>query len=220
MDKKITTSVSSRKKNTNGQELLMQSLTKFYTVKSNINRIVPIIASESDVSLRLIDWFVTNFSKKHQTIITRKDGNNVIHFNVYQSYRGQLKAYSKQLFDPFRRRDRIAFVYDKDIKTGDSKSVETTIGQLNFFRWVLQNGILEHIIQQKDVVEADMVTTQKENHSKRAEGENSNTNPKSKANKTVDGKPMTHSRKKRNELSKSFIKSMNHYTGSRTISFS
>jgi hypothetical protein len=134
---------------------------------------------------------------------------------VYLSYRSQLKAYSKQLFDPFRRRDRISFIYDKDTKSGDTKSVETTIGQLNFFRWVLQNGILEHISTTREHVENDMVATQKENQSKRHDADNM----KVKVVKTENGKTITQQRKKRNELSKSFIKNMNHYTGARTISF-
>lgn len=203
------------KKKINGQDLLMSSLTKFYSVKHNINRIVPIITSDSDISLRLIDWFVTNFSKKRQTIITRKDGNNIVHFNVYLSYRSQLKAYSKQLFDPFRRRDRITFVYDRDIKTGEARSVETTIGQLNFFRWVLQNNIMDYVITHRDVIEQDMVSTQKENQTKKLDSDNMRV----KIVKTENGKTITQQRKKRNELSKSFIKNMNHYTGSRTISF-
>lgn len=210
-----TTSTTSKKKTVNGQDLLMQSLTKFYTVKNNINRIVPIITSDSEISLRLIDWFVTNYSKKHHTIITRKDGNNIVHLNVYESYRSQLKAYSKQLFDPFRRRDRISFVYDKDNKNGETKCVETTIGQLNFFRWILQIGILEHITANRDHIENDMVSTQKANQSKRNDADNI----KTKVVKTENGKTITQQRKKRNELSKSFIKNMNHYTGSRTINF-
>lgn len=208
-------STTSKKKTINGQDLLMQALTKFYTTKINIQRIVPIITSDSGISLRLIDWFVTNYSKKHNTIITYKDGNNIIHFDVYRSYRSQLKAYSKQLFDPFRRRDRIAFVYEKDSNTNEVKSVETTIGQLNFFRWVLQNGILEHIASARERIESDMVTTQKENQSKRLDVDNM----KTKVIKTENGKTITQQRKKRNELSKSFIKNMNHYTGSRTINF-
>ena len=203
------------KKKINGQDLLMGSLTKFYSVKQNINRIVPIVTSDSDISLRLIDWFVTNYSKKYQTIITRKDGNNIVHFNVYLSYRSQLKAYSKQLFDPFRRRDRITFVYDKDIKTTDVKSVETTIGQLNFFRWVLQNNIIDYVVTHKSEIEQDMVATQKDNQSKKQNVDNVHI----KVVKTENGKTITQQRKKRNELSKSFIKNMNHYTGSRTISF-
>lgn len=145
-----------------GKDLLMMALVRFYKQNNNHNmyRIIPIIEGNCTISLRLIDWFVTNFSKKYNTIITRakKNDDGMEYFNVYISYRQQLKAFSKQQFDPFRRRDRIRFVYDKD-----NNWVETTIGQLNFFKWVLQNSILDFIVSNVEMIEADMVTTQKMN---------------------------------------------------------
>ena len=75
------------------KDLLMLGLSKFYKKKENIQKILPIVTGNSDISLRLIDWFVTNYSKKDSTNITRTAGNNVVHFNVYLSYRAQLKAY-------------------------------------------------------------------------------------------------------------------------------
>jgi hypothetical protein len=57
------------------------------------------------VSLRSIDWFVTNYSKKNNIVIK----NNGQYINVFQDYKNQLKGYSKKYFDPFRRNDRIMF---------------------------------------------------------------------------------------------------------------
>jgi len=167
----------------------MLSLSKFYSCKTNIQKITPIINGKSDLSLRLLDWFVTNYAKKCSTIITSSVNNNIVHFNVYLSYRSQLKAYSKTQFDPFRRRERINFYYERD------KFIETTIGQLNFFRWVLQNNILEYIEKNMAVIEKDMVSVQKKCPMEEAKG------------------------KKRIELSKSFLKNMNTFTGLHTISF-
>lgn len=178
------------------KELLLVSLGKFYSINNNMQQVLPIIQGTSEVSLRLLDWFVTNYSKKCSTIITREDqSNNVLHFNVYLSYRSQLKAYSKQHFDPFRRRERITFVYQKD------KSVETTIGQLNFFRWIVQNNILDYVISNIKVIEEDMILTQK-----------LTTNPNSATPKSI-------STKKRLELSQSKMKNMNMFEGVRTITF-
>lgn len=198
------------KKITNSEDLLMISLSKFYHVKSNINRIISIIDGTSKLSLRLIDWFVTNYSKKHNTVITRERQNNIIHFNVYLSYRSQLKAYSKQQFDPFRRRDRITFVYEEG-KTG----IETTIGQLNFFRWVLQNDILEYISSNIDDIEKDMVKTQRDNTAKKTQDDNI----KVKEIKTKEGDIIIQKRKKRSQLSKNSIKNMNMMKGQHTIKF-
>lgn len=194
---------------TNSKDLLMTSLSKFYNTRSNINRVIPIIDGTSDISLRLIDWFVTNYSKKHNTVITKERQNNIIHFNVYLSYRSQLKAYSKQQFDPFRRRDRISFVYD------DDKSLETTIGQLNFFRWVVQNDILDYINTHMDEIEKDMIKTQRDNTLKKTNEENI----KVKEVKTNEGNVVVQKRKKRNQLSKNSMKNMNMMNVQHTIKF-
>ena len=201
MDKKVKGT-----KIINSKDLLMVSLSSFYSNKHNINKILPIInpSSTTRVSLRLIDWFVTNYSKKNNTVIVKKSNGNVLHFNVYLSYRSQLKAYSKQLFDSFRRRDRISFFYDIE------KSIETTIGQLNMFRWILQNDILEYIQNNIDDIESDMIKTQKDNQNKRDE--------KVKAVQTENG-IVYQKRKKRNQLSKCSNKNMNLFTGQRIIQF-
>jgi hypothetical protein len=187
----------------------MQSLSKFYADKHNIRRILPVINGESDVSLRLIDWFITNYSKKNQTIITKNNKDGTLQYmNVYLSYRSQLKSYSKTYFDPFRRRDRITFLYDTN------KSIETTIGQLNMFRWILQSNILEYVQDHRKDIEQDMIKTQKDNQQKKQNKENI----KVKVIETVNG-TVTKTRKKRNELSKSVLKNMNQVIGKRTISF-
>lgn len=147
----------------NSKDLLMISLSKFYSNNTYIAKITPIIEGSSPISLRLIDWFVTNYSKKNNIVITKSKANP---FNVYLSYRSQLKAYSKQLLDCFRRRSRIDFYYDVD------KYIETTIGQLNMFRWILQNDILEYIQKNADEIEKDMVSTQKDNQNKKSNENN------------------------------------------------
>lgn len=213
MDRKRTKKEKSDIITTN--DLLMIPLSKFYQDKSHINAILPIIeGSETHkreskkISLRLIDWFITNYSKKRETIITRKERNNVIHFNVYLSYRNQLKAYSKKLFDPFRRRDRITFFYE------NKKSIETTIGQLNIFKWILENNILSYIKGHFETIESDMIKTQRDNMRKKLTEDNMRT-------RVIQGPegPMIQKRKKRNQLSKSCIKNMSFMNSNRTLKF-
>lgn len=194
----------------NNKELLLLSLAKFYKNNDFSSVVTPIIDGKSEVSLRLIDWFVTNYSKKHGTILKWDDEcGTPLYFNVYLNYRLQLKAYSKQQFDPFRRRDRILFYFNKDV------SIETTIGQLNFFKWILQNRILDYISDHKEKVEEDMVQSQKDNHVKRLDNENI----KIKYTKNEYGETVVTKRKKRNELSKSFVQNMNHFVGRTKLSF-
>ena len=161
------------KQRTSARGLLLVSLSRFFADDHNMTSVLPYITGNSAVSLRLIDWFVTNYSKKHNVFITRRDtamGETSV-VNIYQSYRSQLKAYSKQQFDPFRRRDRILFCYS----TSQSKegSVETTIGQLNFFRWMLQNGILNYVTMHAMTIEADMVTWQHTTHTTHSSNDSS-----------------------------------------------
>jgi hypothetical protein len=133
------------------QDLLMISLTQFFKDKNNLDKMLKIIYSKSIISLRILDWFVTNYSKKNNTsYLITENNKNVIKFIVYLDYKSQLKAYSKHVFDPFCRRTRISF-YDQN-----NNEIETTVGQLNFFRWAINNGILDYVEKNIKTIENDM----------------------------------------------------------------
>ena len=142
------------------QYLLLESLSEFYDHPYYQSELVHIIDGTKGISLRSIDWFITNYSKKNNIFYltyerdglpTMSEEDSVFrgNMNVHQSYKSQLKSYSKKTFDPFCRRDRILF------KMGNNE-IETTIGQLNFFRWALENLVVEYICQNKDIIEKDM----------------------------------------------------------------
>ena len=133
------------------EDLLLRALKKYYTLE-RINIIVDIIEGNGFVSLRLIDWYVTNYCKARNIVYTKPDG---VYFNVYLNYRSQLKAFKKVQFDPFRRRDRIHFEY------GVNGSISTTIGQLNFFKWAIENHVLDNIYANLKNIESDMNTQTK-----------------------------------------------------------
>lgn len=117
-------------------ELIMESLQRFYSSHPDIAKIFPYIRGTSSISLRIIDWFVTKFSRKNFTTY-QHNGQSVI---VYKSYKGQLDAYNKIFFDTNCRRERIAFSIE-----GQEEPLITTIGQLNFFRWALEIGLIDYI---------------------------------------------------------------------------
>lgn len=176
-------------------ELLLMSLTRFYNENMvGMKTILPILDKTSPISLRLIDWFVTNYSKKYKIAITNKDHK---FFNVYSNYRSQLKAFKKTQFDPFRRRDRIDFYYDTE------NFIETTIGQLNFFRWFIQNSLLDYVNANYHAIENDMIMYNS-THSSTA-----SIPPSTIGN---IGKPTK-------MLSKNFISNMNHYNERTIIDF-
>ena len=43
------------------QNILMASLNKYYENKDNLDALLEIINGQSRISLRIIDWFVTNY---------------------------------------------------------------------------------------------------------------------------------------------------------------
>lgn len=163
------------------QSLLLIDLTKFYCHEKNIVKFKNIVENKSKISLRLIDWFVTNFSKKNQTMyplrefkdkeeneknncdnlskVNKNTDNKEYnkepimfsdYFCVFSNYKGQLKSYHKRNFDPFCRNIRIHFYYD------NNNFIITTVGQLNFFKWAIENNILNYIEQNLKIIEEDM----------------------------------------------------------------
>jgi len=134
-------------------DLLMNSLSKFYSVEENINTLLPIVQGCSKISLRILDWFVTNYCKKHNIIIQNEEKKIIVHLD----YKNQLKAYSKKQFDPFCRRSRINFIY------GEGDELLTTVGQLNFFRWTIENQLIDYIEENLEDIEIDMNSSIKSN---------------------------------------------------------
>ena len=134
------------------QELIIASLQRFYSGRDDLNEIVELLKGTSEVSLRLIDWFVTNFSKAHSTSYIL----NGQEFVVYMNYKNQLKAYSKKLFDPFCRRERISF------QIPGHEAFLTTVGKLNFFRWAIEKGILDYIKGHQPEIEKEMNAAMRE----------------------------------------------------------
>lgn len=154
----------------NGSELLLNSLTTYYgrhTTHRNV--LYDIVNGVSPLSLRVIDWFVTHYAKTYNVVYWINDEDGSISeqptsdvrfrkFNVYLDTRAQLKSYTKLHFDPFRRHERISFVLET---APVLKVIETTVGQLNFFRWALHNQLLEYIQNHLVEIEEHMSSYQK-----------------------------------------------------------
>jgi len=135
------------------QELLLTSLTTFYNKNELFKKTLKdIIDGKHTLSLRMIDWLVTHYSKTNNTYYWIHDNKIYEKFpeaivnnfeckkvHLYLDYRAQLKSYTKFNFDSFRRHDRITFFLDNN----RTQHIETTIGQLNFFRWAFNNKIID-----------------------------------------------------------------------------
>tara|TARA_A100001011_G_scaffold183465_1_gene192349 strand:+ start:761 stop:1309 length:549 start_codon:yes stop_codon:yes gene_type:complete len=175
-------------------DLLLNKLLDFYKIDDNNNmqKMLSIINGESRISLRIVDWFATNYAKKHYTVYTLDNDNR---FKVYNDYKLNLKAYSKKRFDPFCRWERITVPFTGNVH------IQTTIGQLNFFKWAIQNGVVKFIEDNYAEIESDMNVR--------------NSSAKNKSN-LQSGK----TRKKREELSISATKSIKKENIEITVEFS
>jgi hypothetical protein len=157
--------------NLTGKTLLLSSISKYF--KNNpkhLEQVKNIISGKSFISLRLIDWLLTHFAKNNNIQYWIDDSNkkifknlpdnvkkaaNLRKFNMYIDYRAQLKSFSKMYFDPFRRHERITY------KISDKESIETTIGQLNLFRWFFKNFIYEYVIDNYNDIAKNMSSKNK-----------------------------------------------------------
>ena len=161
-------------------DLLLNKLLVYYKDKNNLEKMLSIINGESSISLRIVDWFVTNYAKQKFTQYNVENNDkSITRFKVYNDYKLRLKAYSKRRFDPFCRWDRITIPY------GEDSMIQTTIGQLNFFKWAIENQVINYITENYKVIEKDMMDR------------NSSTKKKGEKESNSDNK----TRKKREELS-------------------
>ena len=129
-------------------DLLLHKVLKFYNENGNMEKMLAVINGETNISLRIIDWFATNYAKKHYTVYEIQ--NTAKRIKVYVDYKLKLRAYSKKRFDPFCRWDRINVPY----KNGTY--IQTTLGQLNFFKWAIENDVIRYIHENYSAIETDM----------------------------------------------------------------
>ncbi len=173
---------------TTQNDLLMKNLREYYSNIENMDKVISIINGQSTISLRIVDWFTTNYSKKFYTCYNvEKENGEIKRFKVFDDYKLKLKAYSKKRFDPFCRWDRLSFPY----KNGTF--IQTTIGQLNFFKWALENNIIEYIRGHYKEIDEDMNSRNSQSKSKK---------------RNEDEKNGVKTRKKRQELSLSAVKTI------------
>lgn len=163
-------------------QLLLNNLMLFYKKVENVEKMLNIINGTSKISLRIVDWFATNYAKKYYTVYDIQTISGASkRIKVYNDYKLKLKAYSKKRFDPFCRWERITIPYKE-------QNIQTTIGQLNFFKWALENGVIKYIEDNYKIIEDDM------------NSRNSSSRKKDNGEVVINNKNQK-TRKKREELS-------------------
>jgi hypothetical protein len=111
------------------EELEMMALNQTFLLgnEQNIQIILDIINNKLQMSCRLLDRFVTKYPRENK------------------DYEDKLMTYSKIYFDPFRRLRKV------DYSFGNINFV-SSIGQLNFFRWAIQNGIIDYVVAHREAI--------------------------------------------------------------------
>lgn len=117
------------------EHLLKNSLLEFYKKDNNLDIFVGVLHHQDQLSLRRIERYVSKDALAYNICFIDKAGYI---FRVYNEYKTQQNAYTKRFFDPFCRYERIRLDYT-------SGKLETTIGQLNFFRWAIVNDVLANM---------------------------------------------------------------------------
>lgn len=104
-----------------------------------------IVSGKAGVSLRTIDWFVTNMSARKPVVYALPGSDMVV--DVNGMYKDVLRCYHKSGFDSFKRKG--------------SDPTEAALRQRNFFRWALENGVVDYVKNHVEEIEQDMLKMRK-----------------------------------------------------------
>jgi hypothetical protein len=163
-------------------------LLNYYKNEVNKRIFLSVVRQKTSISLRLLEHLVTNYAKTHNvhyelsnapvqegSVTSERYINSSKHFNMHLDYKNQLKSYNKRLFDPFKRRQKIRVNFttnDIQVLTYDDEEVDpededdeneneivTTVGQLNFFAWAIENKVIDYAFENIEKIESDMLSS-------------------------------------------------------------
>lgn len=117
----------------------------------------PIISQTSRISIRLMDWLCCNYAKSHAVSIQYEDETSKRMFCIHDEYEPKLNGLGRKLFDPFRRGSRVFLEITKE--DGSVEILETTLGQLCFWKWADVHGVLQYCLDNAESIEKHMNNT-------------------------------------------------------------
>lgn len=127
-------------------ETLLNSVNQFYSDSKNSEILKDILEKRSGISLRNLEWFITNYSKNKNLSYTTRTGKM---FSVHCAYKSSLDGYSKKLFDPFCRSNKFEFTIP-----GTHDTITTTVAQLNFIKWCITNNVIDYIKSNRELLKS------------------------------------------------------------------
>lgn len=137
------------------RDILEKNKTFFSYNSKYIKTMLQIINGESDISIRLLDWFITNYSEIYQTCYKIKMNGEMRIFYVHEEYKNELISYSKKYFDPFCRKNKVIYRY-KDRNGNNAVTFKTATCQLQFFQWAIRYKIIDYVRDKLDIIEKEM----------------------------------------------------------------
>ena len=129
------------------------------TLVSIKTRKADIKTHKSDVSLRLIEFFLTKYVNGHKPGrdigYFVQDGKQARYFNVALGYKNGLEMYTKKSFDFFAR-GKYKFWFGVRLKNKIVMEISTSLRQLNFFKWAIRNKVIDYTRKHRDNIMACM----------------------------------------------------------------
>jgi|LauGreDrversion4_2_1035121.scaffolds.fasta_scaffold06275_9 hypothetical protein len=136
------------------EESMLPSLLKFFSVREHFDVLKEFKCSkQSKLSVGLLNWFNVNYSKAYGIEYNIESLGRKRSVYVWQSYNAALSGYKKEYFDPFARGKNCG----KEIAIEfEGEPLCTTIRQLNYFRWAINNGVINYVRLHVDEIYDDM----------------------------------------------------------------
>jgi hypothetical protein len=142
-------------------------LDAWYAAHQTERQRIESIASGADpVSLRMLDWFVTNFAKTSRVVyVVDRDSDRSHVVDVHAAYKSALATFHKHMFDPFRRTGAPRNAPTPPPKTSTAEprhpcprktGMRLSVRQKNFFRWAVEHGVLGYVTAHVPEIECDM----------------------------------------------------------------
>jgi hypothetical protein len=142
------------------EDSMMPSLRDFFSVEYNFDILKEFINSRkprtNKLSFGLLDWFNVNYSKQYGVEYALNKLGRQRSIYVWQAYNAALDGYGKELFDPFARGKSKGGAIT--LTNAEDESVTTTLRQLNYFRWAIENGVIDYVKEHIDEIYEDFTT--------------------------------------------------------------
>lgn len=157
-----------------GQDPILYELIQWFSEKKerwNIIHQLKITGKlEGNIALRLLDWFIVNYSKSTCVEYIHKQTGKL--FNVHESYKYHLRIFTKEAFDSVARTNTnkrkhgqnklpnssVEFVV-KDDESNQFVTITSNLRQLNLFKWAIENDILSYLKEHRAEIATDMKET-------------------------------------------------------------